>query len=368
MKKELVILGIRGLPAKHGGFETFAEYLALYMVNRDWNVIVYCQGDPGTEYAETDWNGVSLITIPENRTGPLGTIIFDLRSIIHSLRHKGLFLTLGYNTAIFNIIHRIFGKTNVINMDGIEWKREKWGTIAKSWFWLNERFGCWFGNHLVADHPEIKNHLATRVNETKITTIAYGGKQIENADISVLSQYDLAENEYAIVIARAEPENSILEIVQGFSSQIRHKKLVILGKYDADNDYHNRVKAAASAEVLFVGAIYDADIVGSLRFFATCYVHGHQVGGTNPSLVEAMGANNAIIAHDNKFNRWVANDGAIYFNSAAEISESFTSIFEDEKLRQSLQANTKQQFIAGFQWSQILQQYEMLLKQWHPKR
>jgi glycosyltransferase involved in cell wall biosynthesis len=366
MKKELIILGIRGLPAKHGGFETFAEYLALYMAHRGWNVTVYCQGEPGTEYAETDWNGVSLITIPENRTGPLGTIIFDLRSIIHSLKHKGVFLTLGYNTAIFNIIHRIFGKTNVINMDGIEWKREKWGTLAKSWFWLNERFGCWFGHHLVADHPEIKNHLATRVNESKITTIAYGGKKIENADISVLDQYGLENDNYAIVIARAEPENSIFEIVQGFSSQVRDRKLVILGKYEAENEYHNMVKAAASDEVLFVGAIYDADIVGSLRFFATCYVHGHQVGGTNPSLVEAMGANNAIIAHDNKFNRWVANDGAIYFNNAEEISESFTSIFKDVQLKQSLQANTQQQFLTGFQWSQILVQYEALLKQWHP--
>jgi glycosyltransferase involved in cell wall biosynthesis len=362
----LIITGTRGIPAKHGGFETFAEFLALYLVKKDWHVIVYCQGDPNTAYSESAWQGVKLITIPENRTGPLGTIIFDFKTIFHSLRHKGVFLTLGYNTAVFNIIYRLWGKVNLINMDGIEWKREKWGTIAKSWFWLNERFGCWFGNHLVADHPDIKNHLATRVASQKITTIAYGGKQIKNADISVLSPYDLTENEYAIVIARAEPENSILEIVQGFSSQIRHKKLVILGKYDADNDYHNRVKAAASDEVLFIGAIYDADIVGSLRFFATCYVHGHQVGGTNPSLVEAMGANNAIIAHDNKFNRWVANDGAIYFNSAAEISESFTSIFEDEKLRQTLQANTKQQFLAGFQWSQILQQYEMLLDQWHP--
>jgi glycosyltransferase involved in cell wall biosynthesis len=364
--KTLIITGTRGIPAKHGGFETFAEYLALYLVKKDWDVIVYCQGEPGTEYNEKIWQGVQLIMIPENRTGPLGTIIFDFKTTIHSLKHKGLVLTLGYNTALFNIIYRLFGRINLINMDGIEWKREKWSGIAKSWFWLNERFGCWFGHHLISDHPEIKKHLATRVNEKKITTIAYGGKQILDADPSVLEQYGLIKNNYAIVIARAEPENSILEIVEGFSSEKRDHKLVILGNYDIENnDYHKRVKAASSEDVLFLGALYDNHIVGSLRYLSCSYIHGHQVGGTNPSLVEAMGAKNAVIAHDNKFNRWVASDGALYFTSSESIAQCFTQLFSNIDLQIQLQTNIDKRFQSDFTWEKILGEYESLLNEWH---
>ena len=247
--KELVVLGIRGVPAQHGGFETFAEYLCPFLINNGWKVTVYCQEDGAGPIYYSEWMGVNRIHIPVKNDGPWGTIIFDLRSVIHSLRFKGVFLTLGYNTAIFNILHRIFGKTNVINMDGIEWKRQKWSAIGKAWFWLNERFGCWFGNHLVADHPKIKEHLATRVSRDKITMIAYGGKEITSANEYVLADYGLKKDNYAILIARAEPENSILEAVQAFSKEKRGAKLVVLGNYSPeDNPYHEKVIAAASDE------------------------------------------------------------------------------------------------------------------------
>ena len=118
-KKHLVILGIRGVPAQHGGFETFAENLCLYLVAREWHVTVYCQEEGGGPIFYSNWEGVNRIHIPVKNSGPLGTIIFDLKSVIHSLRHEGVFLTLGYNTAIFNILHRLKGKYNIINMDGI---------------------------------------------------------------------------------------------------------------------------------------------------------------------------------------------------------------------------------------------------------
>lgn len=361
MIKKLVIQGIRGIPASHGGFETFAEYLALYLARKGWEVIVYCQGEPGTAYSEEMWNGICLITIPEENEGAAGTVRFDLKSVYHSLKHDSLVLTLGYNTALFNILYRLKGIPNVINMDGIEWKRDKWGLIAKTWFWLNERFGCRFGNYLVADHPAIADHLATRVNRDKIETIAYGGLEVLSSDVSLLEPFSLIPNEYAVVIARPEPENSLLEIVRGFSSKQRGKKLVVLGKYSQEHAYQKQVLEAASDEVMFVGAIYDIKVVSALRYFATCYVHGHTVGGTNPSLVESLGTGNAIIAHDNKFNRWVAKDGAIYFKSEEEVSAAFDTLFSDTLVVQRLSEATRNNFNDNFQWSQILKQYEDLL-------
>lgn len=362
MDKQIVVLGIRGVPAQHGGFETFAEYLCHYLVKRDWNVIVYCQEEGRGAIYESKWEGVKRIHIPVKNTGPLGTIIFDLKSVIHSLRHNGVFLTLGYNTAIFNILHRITGKYNIINMDGIEWKRQKWDVLAKIWFWLNERFGCWFGNHLVADHPRIEDHLATHVSRDKITMIPYGGREIIKADESILTDYGLEKDNYAILIARAEPENSILEVVTAFSAKQRNYKLVVLGNYTPEtNDYHRAVMDAASDDVIFTGAIYEADKIATLRFYTRVYVHGHQVGGTNPSLIEALGAGNAVLAHDNKFNRWVAKEGAVYFSDVATAKELFEQLFSNNELIEELQLVCRNNFKKRFKWDNILMQYENLL-------
>ena len=365
--KHLTVLGIRGVPASHGGFETFAEYLCQYLVKNGWKVTVYCQEEGNRPIYESEWGGVKRIHISVKNSGPLGTILFDLISSWHSLRHQGIFLTLGYNTAIFNILHRASGKKNIINMDGIEWKRKKWGAVAKAWFWLNERFGCYFGNHLVADHPRIEDHLATRISRKKITMIPYGGLEVKSADLNALREFNLTPGDYAIVIARPEPENSILEIVEGFSRKRRGKRLVVLGNYEEDNSYHRRVLAAASDEVMFTGGIYDVRKVSALRFFARCYVHGHQVGGTNPSLVEAIGAGNAILAHDNMFNRWVAKDGAVYFSDEKDIDCAFDRIFNDVELVQALKAATYENFLANFRWEKILSEYEALLLKYYPK-
>ena len=137
-ERGICILGTRGVPAAHGGFETFAEYLALYLVKRDWKVTVYCQQDEAGIIHEDNWHGVHRVHIPVTSQGPFGTIIFDWKSTLHASGKKDLILTLGYNTALFCVLYRMRGLTNLINMDGIEWKRAKWSRPIKIWFWLNE--------------------------------------------------------------------------------------------------------------------------------------------------------------------------------------------------------------------------------------
>lgn len=287
---------------------------------------------------------------------------------LDALKRKGLFLLLGYNTASFNILQRLCRQTLLINMDGIEWKRQKWGVIAKTWFWLNERLGCWFGNHLVADHPRIKDHLATRVSADKITMIPYGGDEVLEADATLLQPYGLEPGRYSIIIARPEPENSFLEMVRAFSSKRRDHQLVVLGNFDPkQNAYHRQVMDAASDEVTFQGAIYEAPIVQALRFYARFYLHGHRVGGTNPSLVEALGAGCAVIAHDNHFNRWVAGDEAAYFADEAACSALFDELLVDDGRLEKMRAASRRELQARFTWEHILSQYEALLAEWYPK-
>ncbi|MDP5292524.1 DUF1972 domain-containing protein [Oceanimonas sp. CHS3-5] len=364
--RHLNILGIRGIPAAHGGFETFAERLALYLVQQGWQVTVYCQEqDRGLVY-ESKWQGVRLVHIPVVGDGALSTMAFDWKAARHASKQQGLCLTLGYNTALFNIWQRLAGQHNLFNMDGLEWQRDKWIGPARAWLWLNERAGCWLGSHLIADHPRIKAHLVTRVNERNITMIPYGADELTKVDASPLHGLGLEAGEFSVIIARPEPENSILELVRAFSTARRHHKLVVLGRYDERNEYHRSVKAAASNEVLFAGAVYDADIVGALRCYCRLYLHGHTVGGTNPSLVEALGAGSAVLAHNNKFNRWVAGDGAVYFDSVNDCERSFEHLLADDAAIAQLQAASRKRFRACFTWSKVLAEYEALLTRWLP--
>lgn len=361
--KTIRILGTRGVPANHGGFETFAEHLALYLVARGWQVTVYCQQDGAGAVHEDDWRGVRRVHIPVTQGGALGTIVFDWKSTLHACREPGLTLTLGYNTAVFCAWYRLKGLTNLINMDGIEWRRQKWGAVAKTWFYLNEWAGAWLGNHLIADHPHIKTHLKTRVSDGKITTIAYGAHRIDHADPALLAPYGVAPRRYAILIARAEPENSILEVVQAWSRKRRGMDLVVLGKYDPNHAYQQAVRQAGSDEVKFVGAIYDSAIVGALRFHARLYIHGHQVGGTNPSLVEALASGSPVLAHDNPFNRWVAGPGASYFSGADGCAAELDRVLGDEALLERMRAASLARHAEAFTWEQILGDYEQLLLQ-----
>lgn len=364
----LRILGIRGLPAAHGGFETFAEHCALYLVQKGWRVIVYCQedGDEGP-FIEDTWNGIERVRIPVKERGVATSVIFDWKAVRHAAQFDDLCLTLGYNTAAFCARLRFKRIPNVINMDGIEWSRAKWGKIAKTWFWMNDWAGCWLGNHLVADHPEIKNHLMTRVRGSKITTIAYGADPVTEAPEEPVRSLGLVPGNYLTLIARPEPENSILEVVQGFSARKRGVVLAILGNYEDNNIFHKTVKAAASGEVRFLGAIYDKAVVQALRFHSLAYVHGHQVGGTNPSLVEALGASNPVIAHDNKFNRWVAGEKAQYFNGASGFDAALTSLLSKPEEISIMKHASKRRFETEFTWEKILGDYERLLREYLPQ-
>lgn len=358
---KLRILGIRGVPAAHGGFETFAEYLCLYLVKQGWKPIVYCQEDGDGEIWVDEWQGVERIHIPVKQSGPAGTIVFDWKANLHAAKYKEPCLILGYNTAIFTLLLRFKRILSIINMDGIEWSRAKWGVMAKLWFWFNDWAGCWLGNHLVADHPEIKNHLSSRVNPRKITMIPYGAELIDSAPFEPLLQWNLESGQFLTVIARPEPENSLLEIVAGFSKKKRNLKLVVLGNYDINNPFHKKVLNAASDEVIFTGAIYEKEIVQSLRYYSLAYVHGHQVGGTNPSLVEALGAGNAIIAHDNKFNRWVAGEAAQYFDGTESFSNILTNLLSNTDQLPEMRLHAQKRFKSEFTWVNVLQQYETLL-------
>jgi glycosyltransferase involved in cell wall biosynthesis len=358
---EVLILGTRGIPAEHGGFETFAEDFALYLVREGHAVSVYCQVEEKGPRTEDIWNGIHRIMIPA-RAGALGTMSFDWQSVWDSTGRPGIILTLGYNTAILTFLYRIRGRLCIMNMDGIEWKRKKWSLAQRAWLWFNERCGAALAHHLVADHPKIAEHLQRHTSSSKITTIPYGADILHNVDPSLLDRYSLKAKSYYLLIARAEPENSILEVVQSYSRRRRKFPLVILGAYSERNPYHRKVLESATEDVRFVGAIYDKTTVQALRYHARAYVHGHKVGGTNPSLVEALAAGNAVIAHDNHFNRWVTGPHAAFFQDVDGAARIFDSLDNDISLLASMEAASRKQHAELFTQQHVLPAYEQLLK------
>ncbi len=359
------ILGTHGVPAGYGGFETAAENVGLFLADAGWRVIVYCQEAGRGPIREDTWEDMERVIIPVETEGWRGTSLFDLKSIRHASRHRDICLTFGYNTAVFNTLQRLKRIPLVINMDGIEWSRERWGFARQAILYVNERIACFVGNELIADHPEIERYLQTRAASRKISMITYGAHAVTDAPTAPLADHGLEAGRYLTMICRPIPENSVLEIVQGFSARRRGVRLAVLGTFLDSDPYHRSVRAAASDEVSFVGAVYEREVVQALRFHSVAYVHGHTVGGTNPSLVEAMGAGNPVIAHDNPYNRWTAGSGAAsYFQTADDVARLLDEVLPDGPRLERMGAASRARFEEEFTWDYVAGEYEKVLSRY----
>lgn len=362
------ILGTHGVPASYGGFETAAEKVGLHLLAEGWRVIVYCQVEGTGEISYDQWQGLERVNVPVDLPGWRGTSLFDLKCVRHASQFDDLCLVFGYNTGIFNTWQRLKKIPMVINMDGIEWSRARWGFARQAILYINERFSALAGNHLIADHPEIEKYLWTRAPKRKVTMIAYGADEVTEADEVPVRELGLEPSGYLTMICRPIPENSILEIVQGFSSRPRDHKLVILGNYNPQtDDYHRQVVEAASDDVIFAGAIFDPEVVQPLRFHSALYLHGHTVGGTNPSLVEALGAGNPVLAHNNPYNRWTAGPEQSYFATAEDVAVRLDEILTSPDRLARMSAAARARFYAGLTWQQIGEEYRLLLDRYLPK-
>jgi glycosyltransferase involved in cell wall biosynthesis len=275
----------------------------------------------------------------------------------------GVALVLGYNTALFNLIFALRKKPFCVNMDGVEWRRKKWGVAAKAWFYLNERIACQTATRLIADHPAIAAHLQRRRTRAPVTMIPYGAEPVTDLDGAVLRAFGLEARKYATVVARPEPENSILEIVTAFSRIERGRKLVVLGDYSTDKPYEAAVMRAASAEVEFPGPVYDTQRLATLRCGSAFFIYGHTVGGTSPTLVEALAAGSPCLCLDTEYSRWVAGSAGLYYRDELECSALIQRLFEEadagdpENRRERAASRHRDQFT----WPSVLEGYERCL-------
>lgn len=317
----IAILGTKGIPNHYGGFEQFAEYLSCGLTERGHEVTVYAPHYHSFQGKEIKKVKIKHFYCPERYLGGAAHYIYDhlcLKDAIQS--NFDIIYEAGYGSCAFAI--RYFKRkmrTPVIitNMDGMEWKRSKWNSMVQYITKRAESIAVKHSDFLIADNMGIKSYFEKKYGVVPVF-LPYGAEVVERFDSGILEKYSLKPKEYFLLIARLEPENNIETIIKGFINSHSLIPLIIIGGLTTKNAKKLVAYANQNPKIIFLGGIYDIHAVNNLRHFAKAYLHGHSVGGTNPSLLEAMACECFIIAHDNEFNRSVLeNNGAFFSNDAA---------------------------------------------------
>jgi glycosyltransferase involved in cell wall biosynthesis len=354
---KIAIIGTRGIPNYYGGFEQCAEFLGLGLVKRGFEVVVY--NSHNHPYQGKEWNGVQIVHCydPEDEIGTVGQFIYDLNCIWHVRKQNcDVVLQLGYTSG--SVWGWLLPKKAVIttNMDGLEWKRTKYSSIVKKFLKYAESLGVKYSDHLISDSIGIQDYLKEKY-QVDSTYIAYGATLFENPDEEVLKSYKLLPYQYDMLIARLEPENSIEIILDGVAKANLSRPFLVIGNHNAVYGNYLKEKFKNYSQIQFIGGIYNLNFLNNLRHYSNIYFHGHTVGGTNPSLLEAMASNSLICANDNSFNKYILGDDALYFSDAETVAKHLLHIGLHDNSCQSMLSNNIKKITSFYDWEIIVDQY-----------
>ncbi len=367
---KIAFVSTRGIPNNYGGFEQFAEYISVGLVARGHDVTVY--SPHFHPYKESSYKGVKIkhIYSPEKWMGSsVGSFFYDFSSLRDALKNENfdIIYEAGYTSIIpayiwFNIKNRK-NPIVVTNMDGLEYKRSKFNPLVQKFIFWEEKMAVKHSHYLIADNMGIHDYYKEKYRRDS-KFLAYGADIHTDFNVDTLSEYDVTADNYYILIARLEPENNIEMAIQGYlkSNENGKKPLLIIGNTTTPHGKYLSGKYGHIDSVRFLGGIYNFKVLDDLRHFSSAYFHGHSVGGTNPSLLEAMAAGCFILANDNIFNRSVLKNNAIYYNSPDEV----TRILNDEKCfsdKEALIANNIQRISTDYSWERLVDQHEEYFKE-----
>jgi len=359
----IAILGTRGVPARYGGFETAVEEIGKRLAARGHQVTVYCR-NPGQQL--TEYLGMHLVNLPALRHRFTETLSHTALSTVHAIvkdRPDVVLLLNAGNAPLLRPL-RLARIPTAIHLDGLESRREKWrGAGARYYRWA-EASAVHSGQEVIADAQAVADHVQLKYGRV-CTVIAYGAPVI-NPDDDRLAELGIAADRYHLVVARLEPENHVLDAVQGYLASTESLPLVVVGGAPYSQDYVASIRNAAKgdARIRLLGSVYDQELLDQLYGNARSYIHGHSVGGTNPSLLRAMGAGAAVLAFDVEFNREVTADQAFFWSSARELTLVLDSIAAgdcDEQLSR-MRGRSRSRVAEAYQWDAVTDEYEQLAK------
>ena len=378
--QHVFIIGSRGLPAQYGGFETFVDQLVSHQVSPDIQYHVACLSNDQA-YQHFDYKGVDCFTIKAPKLGPARVIAYDMMAINYALKvikkqriEKPIFYILGNTIGAFvapfaRKIHKMGGKF-YINPDGLEWKRAKWAKPIQTYLKYSEKIMTRHADLVISDNPGIESYIKEAYPWSKTTYIAYGTDlsptSLTSQDRKVRELYQkwqTQEKNYYLILGRFVPENNYETAIREFMASSTKRDLVIICNHEG-NPYFEELRTRTGFDqdprVKFVGTVYDQDLLKYIRKEAFAYIHGHEVGGTNPGLLEALAQTDLNLVLGVSFNQTVAKDSAHYWTketgNLAHLIDQVDPLEDVSEWGQLAKANMKQ----NFTWEKIVGEYEEL--------
>jgi len=356
----IAILGTRGVPASYGGFETFAEHLATRLVARGHEVTVYCRAHYVSP-RQLEYHGVKLKVLPTIRHKYFDTVVHTFLSAIHAVSGRyDAALICNCANAPFSLILRLTGTPVAINVDGLEHKRKKWGTLARRYYRFAEYLSTLLPNEMVTDAQVIQDYYFARHN-TPSTMIAYGSEVERRPDRATVRKWRVEPNRYVLYVSRLEPENNAHLVIEAFKKVRTAYRLLVVGDAPYAEQYINSLKASARGDkrIIFTGFVFGQDY-RALQQNAYCYVHATEVGGTHPALLEAMGYGNCVLTLATPENMEVVGEAGVPYIDEFDLAEKLQRVLRDGSLVQAYRNRAQQRIQAHYAWDNVVNQYEQL--------
>ena len=357
----VALVGTRGVPARYGGFETCVEQVGQRLTAQGHQVTVYCRTDQQTDTSETEYLGMDLVYLPALRKRSLETLSHTGLSSFHLLRHRpDAAIVFNAANAPWLPLLRAAGIPVATHVDGLEWKRAKWGPAGKRYYRVAEALAVRFSDALIADAQGIQDYYRERFH-AQSTLIAYGAPALSGTGSNRLAELELAPGNYQLVVARMEPENHVHLIVEGYVASASTLPLVVVGSAPYAERYTAAIRDMADDRVRFLGGIWDQELLDQLYANARVYWHGHSVGGTNPSLLRAMGAGAAVNAFDVGFNREVLRTAGQFFETAEDVAKlAVDAEASPGALAERGRASARE--AARYDWDEVAREYGQLVQ------
>ena len=358
------IIGSRGYPYVYSGYETLIKHLAEGLVSKGVDVTVYCHKglfDEMPKYV----NGVELVYLPTIERKSLSQLIHSFLSFVHLLFHRpDVVFVVNAANGPFGLLTKVFRIPSCINVDGLEWLRPKWKGLGAKYFKWSARQATKFYDLIINDSDEMKRvYQETFGVDSEV--IAYGGIIRKSKNPGLISQWELIPDGYYLVVGRLIPDNNADIIVKGFLASNSKRKLVIVGDVPYRDEYADKIKATTDPRMVFTGYVTDQDQLAELYHQAYAYFHGHEYGGTNPTMLKALAYGSAILALETPFNREMLNDTefGLYFEKQSEsIRQLVNRVDVDQELMQGLKENSIKGIKQKYTWNYVVDQYYGVFK------
>jgi glycosyltransferase involved in cell wall biosynthesis len=358
-KINISIIGTRGYPYVYSGYETFVKQLSERLVLKDCNVTVYCHKGL-FEKRPKEIKGIKLVYIPTIETKILSQPIHSFLSIIHAcFSRPNVILVVNSANGPFGLLTKLFRIPAAINVDGLEWLRPKWKGLGSIYFMWASKMATLFYDQIINDSDEMRKvYLNLFKRDSKV--IAYGANIRKSKNSKLITAWDIKKREYYLVIGRLIPDNNADLIIKGFLKSNSNKKLVVVGDVPYKDSYASNLKNIKDERLVFTNYVKDQDILAELYHNCYVYVHGHEFGGTNPTMIKAMAYGCAILALDTVFNKEMLQKGkfGLFFKKEfSSITEMINHCEKENILIDKLRQESVNGITKKYNWDFVSSQY-----------